>query len=145
MANLARGHASRKIRWPGATRRDRIGKLKRCQTPVTYGAVLSDARSVLRLATMTMLGGRRGRHRRFWTQHDPAIVGVDRSTRSQASHPPDPPAQRPSGPSLPERLNDQSQLLSPVSGRVALGGDRSLRPRGVDERDLRREEVAELG
>src|SRR5665811_1026265 len=74
MANLARGHASRKTSWPGATRRDRIGKLKRRQTPVAYGAVLIDARSVLRLATMTMLGGRRGRPRRFWTQHDPAIV-----------------------------------------------------------------------
>src|SRR5450759_5762434 len=66
---------------------------------------------------------------------DPAIVGVDRSARSQESHTLDPPNPRPSGRSLPERLADQSQLLSPVSGRVALGGARSLRPRDVDERD----------
>src|ERR1035437_2408718 len=45
---------------------------------------------------------------------------------------------------LPESRADESQLLSPVSGRVALGGARSFRPRDVDERDLRREEVADL-
>ena len=72
-------------------------------------------------------------------------MGVDRSTQAKRHTPADPPYQRPSRRSLPERLADERSLLSSVSSGITFGRAGSLRPRDIHECDLWWQKVADLG